>query len=158
MSGPSKISPERKAAYYIGMGVSGLGVLLFLSNFFVVANQASDPFGMMARNPMPGFVARAIGGMILMVVGQVISRAGARGAAGSGLILDPEQAREDLKPWAQAAGGIVKDALGEIKAPTAPAPAAPAPEPEVVVKVKCPDCHALNDEDARFCKQCGKTL
>jgi len=35
------------------------------------------------------------------------------GAAGSGIVLDPERAREDVEPWARMAGGVVKDALDE---------------------------------------------
>jgi hypothetical protein len=33
------------------------------------------------------------------------------------------------------------------------------PEPEAPeVKVRCRNCQALNDEDARFCGQCGASL
>lgn len=38
---------------------------------------------------------------------------GFRDAADSGLVLDPEQAKQDLEPWARTAGGLVKDALDE---------------------------------------------
>ena len=36
-----------------------------------------------------------------------------RGLAGSGVVLDPEKAREDVEPWSRMAGGVVKDALDE---------------------------------------------
>ena len=48
-----------------------------------------------------------------MVVGGIVSGIGRAGAAGSGLILDPEKAREDIEPWSRMTGGVVKDALNE---------------------------------------------
>jgi predicted RNA-binding Zn-ribbon protein involved in translation (DUF1610 family) len=45
----------------------------------------------------------------------------------------------------------MKDALDEVKL-TAPPPAGE------VVKIRCPKCRELNDEDARFCKHCGAAL
>ena len=45
--------------------------------------------------------------MALVVVGQMMRRVAARGLAGSGVLLDPEQAREDLEPYSRMAGGIV---------------------------------------------------
>ena len=58
-------------------------------------------------------VFRAFGGFTLLIIGGVTMNIGARGAAGSGLVLDPEQAKQDLEPWARTAGGLVKDALDE---------------------------------------------
>ena len=77
---------------------------------------------------------------------------GARGVAGSGLTLDPERAREDLKPYSHLAGGMISDALGEIRKSGVDSPRA------VVVKVKCARCRALNDENAKFCSQCGAAM
>jgi hypothetical protein len=34
----------------------------------------------------------------------------------------------------------------------------PAQPPAEVVKVRCPACRALNEENARFCHQCGKPM
>lgn len=153
--GKRQISPERKALYYGGMGVMALGGLLFLSNFFMLPSPGpfsgpfSDPFA-----DMQGMAARGVGGIVLLAVGGFMMNVGARGAAGSGLVLDPEKAREDLSPWARTAGGLVKDALEEVRA-TAPQG---SPEEKAVIKVRCPKCRALNDEDARFCDQCGAPL
>lgn len=149
-----QISPERKAVYYGGMGVMALGGLLFLSNFFIVpsaflSGSFFDPFA-----SMQGMMARGVGGMVLLAIGSFMMRVGARGAAGAGLVLDPEKAREDLSPWARTAGGLVKDALEEVRASDSQS----SPEPQAVVKVRCPKCRALNDEDARFCDQCGSPL
>lgn len=151
-----QISPERKQLYTIGMILTGVGFLLFLSNFVILPLQMSRPtFDPFRQDPGVGFALRAVGGILLIIVGQVLRGVGARGAAGSGLVLDPEQAREDLQPWAKAAGGLVKDALEEISSPTN----ADADEgQDTIVKVRCPHCRTLNDEDARFCKQCGASL
>lgn len=145
------MSEGRKAAYYIGGSMMVLGFLLFISNFFSIAFDSGrmDPF---SHNPMPGLIFRGVGGMLLMIVGAYVRSVGARGAAGSGLILNPRQAREDLKPWAQTAGGLVKDALDEVQL------TAPTAAKTEVVKIRCPKCRELNDEDARFCKHCGATL
>lgn len=112
---PNKqISEERQAAYYIGAVIMGIGFLLFLSTFF-------SAFSSMGQNSMPsnpggdmasmGF--RALGGMILIIIGGVVRSIGVAGVAGSGVVLDPEKAREDLEPWARMAGGMVKDAVDE---------------------------------------------
>jgi hypothetical protein len=45
----------------------------------------------------------------MIVIGAVISNIGARGAAGSGILLDPEQARDDLEPFSRMHGGMLKD-------------------------------------------------
>jgi hypothetical protein len=144
------MSEGRKAAYYIGGGIMLLGFLLFISNFFIGA-MGSSRMTDFDYNPIPGFAFRGVGGMVLMIAGAYIRNVGARGAAGAGLILNPRQAREDLKPWAQTAGGLMKDALDEVKL------TAPAPTGEVV-KIRCPKCRELNDEDARFCKHCVAAL
>jgi hypothetical protein len=150
MSEKPQISDERKLAYYGGAVLMGIGFLLFISTFFSAAKAMNMPFH---HDPAPGIVGRGVGGMVLIIVGAAISNIGARGLAGSGVVLDPERARDDLKPWAKMAGGIVKDAIDEVREPRA----ATAPAVEVV-KVRCPKCRALNDEDAKFCKACGTEL
>ncbi|MEW8978518.1 MAG: zinc ribbon domain-containing protein [Symbiobacterium sp.] len=153
-----EISPERRAVYYGGMAVIAMGGLLFLSNFFILPSSfSSNPFADPFADPladMRGMMARGIGGMVLMVIGAFMMNVGLKGPAGSGLVLDPEKAREDLSPWARAAGGLVKDALEEVR-DSAPESSL---ELQTVVKVRCPSCRALNDEDAKFCDQCGSPL
>jgi len=56
---------------------------------------------------------RGVVGMGLMIVGRMLAAIGSRGLAGSGVMIDPEQARKDLEPWSRMAGGIVKDAIDE---------------------------------------------
>ncbi|MFO1020563.1 MAG: zinc ribbon domain-containing protein [Planctomycetales bacterium] len=166
MPSRNPISPERKNLYLAGQVASVIGLLLFLSNFVIMPMTIgqgfpSDPGGMMA-----GFAFRGVGGIVLLIAGGAMMNIARRGVAGSGLTLDPEQAREDLKPWNQMAGGMADDSLQEIglarkaekwldsasnQSPTASVPAE-------VVKVRCRACKALNDEQAKFCDQCGAAL
>ena len=116
------ISGERKTIYYVGLGLTILGFILFFSIFISVATG----FGGMMSGPGPGgfmpdagfslfgsFFLRAILGMGLMIVGSILMRVGSRGLAGSGVMLDPDQARRDLEPWSRMAGGMAHDALDE---------------------------------------------
>jgi hypothetical protein len=149
-----EISPGRQLAYYFGGAVAVLGILTFGSVFVTAAMHFGDftNFEDRARSSM----TRALLGMALIVVGGVINSIGRGGAAGSGLILDPQQARKDLEPFNRAAGGMINDALDEVDAVQSiknlnkPA--------EQVVKVRCRSCGALNSENARFCDQCGKQV
>lgn len=140
-----KISPERKGLYYTGMAMMGIGIIFFLSVFFIAFT--GDPFSYEGNFMQNGFY-----GFILIGAGTFVMNLGARGAAGSGLVLDPEKAREDLTPYTKAAGGMLKDALEEIDLPSVK-----SGEKEVV-RVRCIHCRALNEEDARFCKNCGKEM
>ncbi len=137
-----QISESRKALYYTGMGLSILGVLIFLSTFFTFMSSTINP---------ESFMLRPVIGIVLIWIGSFLMRLGARGVAGSGVVLDPEKAREDLSPWSSMAGGVLQDALDEteIGRPSAGG---------TVVKVRCPNCKELNDEDARFCKSCGDRI
>lgn len=146
-----KISKERKATYYAGLALIVLGFLLFISSFFTVFN----PEPMFFDGP-PSFFKRALIGMICMIAGSILMNIGAKGAAGSGLILDPEKAREDLKPYSSAAGGMINDVIENIDI----VKRKDKDENSVkeIIKVKCRNCGKLNDEDARFCKECGRNL
>lgn len=146
-----KISNERKIIYYIGMGMMIIGVILFLSVF--VTAFTGNPFDMISsgRNPMAnGFV-----GFVLIFVGSIVMNIGARGAAGSGLILDPDKAREDLNPYASAAGRLINDALDEVDILKK---GGSEKDAEEIIRIRCRECGDLNEEDARFCKNCGKAL
>lgn len=149
-----EISGERKALYYGGLGLMGLGFLLFISVFFSAATSFGNFHNFERRTQSQA--TRAIAGMVLMVVGGGLRTVGARGLAGSGVILDPQKARQDVEPWSRMAGGVVKDALSEADLPKVLG--GQHQEPASVVKVRCQQCKALNDEDAKFCKQCGAGL
>ncbi|QEL15284.1 hypothetical protein [Limnoglobus roseus] len=149
------IPPDRQAMYYGGMVLSGLGLLLFLSNFCVIASLAdrghvSVP-SVSSGPSFGGFFARGLGGMLLMAAGRGLTAVGQSGWAGAGVVLNPQQARKDLEPMNRAAGGLLNDVLEEVDA----LKASPA---EPTVKVRCRACRALNDEAAKFCDQCGKAM
>lgn len=137
-----EVSAERKTAYYAGMALIALGLLVFVSTFF---GSHEPAFG---EGPPPFFL-RALLGMGLMVLGSIVQRVGARGLAGSGVVLDPTQAREDLEPYARMAGGLAKDALDE---------AGLARTTKTVVMLECAGCQRRNEADARFCSGCGRAL
>lgn len=99
-------------------------------------------------------------GFALMVTGGILMSIGRAGLRGSGLILDPQGARQDLKPWNQAAGGMVEDAISaspQLSRVVERLGSEAQPKREVV-KVRCANCRALNEENARFCSSCGATL
>jgi len=145
-----KISEERKAAYYVGIGLIVAGLLLFCSTFVTAIRHFGDFDDFEGRGK--SMMVRAFGGMGVMVVGGIVAGIGARGVAGSGLKLDPEQARDELEPYSRMAGGMIKDALDEADISLGPA------EPEKVVMIKCPACGRLNEEDSKFCQECGGKL
>jgi zinc-ribbon domain len=155
MTTPNRqIPPERKMLYYGGMALMGVGFLLFISVFFTgAANFGNfDNFEGRARSEM----FRAITGMLLMMAGGFMRQVGARGWSGSGVVLDPEQARKDVEPWSRMGGGVVQDALSEVEVAKKLEERLERPEPQV--KVRCRKCQHLNDETARFCNQCGAAI
>lgn len=145
-----RISEERRTAYYAGMALMIAGGLLFASTFvsFALHFGDFDDFHATAKS----MALRAFGGMALLIVGGLVRNVAARGLAGSGVILDPEQAREDLEPFTRMAGGMVKDALDEAEIKIG------SGESEKVVMLKCSACGTLNESDAKFCKECANKL
>ena len=145
-----QISQQRKAAYYVGMILIAVGALFFASTFVsFIANFGNAKYFKANATSMP---ARAFGGMALMIIGGIIRTIGARGVAGSGLILDPHQARQDLEPYTRMAGGMVKDVLDEADIELN------GKSSEKIIMIKCKNCGKLNEEDSRFCQECGKPL
>jgi hypothetical protein len=107
-----KIPRHRRTIHRLGLIVAGIGVLLFLSTFVSAVMNFGEFNDFRGRAKSMG--ARAVGGMVLIMVGMGMAAVGATGAAGAGLNLDPEQARKDLEPWARLQGGLTKDALDEM--------------------------------------------
>lgn len=89
------VSEGRKAVFVAGQIMFVLGIITFGSVF------------------VTGVMVFALPGMALFMVGAVLMNIGRAGLAGSGVVLDPQRAREDLEPWSRMAGGMVKDALDE---------------------------------------------
>ena len=141
-----QISEGRKTAYYLGAVLMAAGGLTFISVFITGAMNFGNfnNFESQARSS----VLRAVLGIILLVVGAMIRMIGARGLAGSGTILDPERAKQELEPYSRMAGGMVKDALDEADIDL-------GRQHERVVMIKCRTCGKLNEEDSKFCQQCG---
>jgi hypothetical protein len=142
------ISAERRVVYYAGMALAIAGLLLFLSVFITAAGAFGDFNGFVARARSFGY--RAFGGMALMIVGSILMSVGARGFAGSGILLNPDRTRRDLEPWSRMVGGVVDDALAEVDSDRG-GTAAP-------VKIRCRQCQALNDENSKYCGHCGAAI
>lgn len=139
---PKEIEQWRKTLYYLGMAITGIGILMFLGVFFT-----------MITNPFNGFNSFPLSfiGIVMSGAGQFIMSIGKKGVAGSGLKLDPEEARKDYEPFTRAGGGMIADAYDEFKSET-------NSKQEPTIKIKCRNCNALNDEDANFCDNCGEIL
>lgn len=146
---PNKISNERKIVYYAGIGMIVFGVILFFSVFFTGMGVMESDFSF----GLPSGFKRAVIGMICMIAGSILATAGARGTAGSGIILDPEKAREDLKPFNSAKGEMINDVIENIDVVKNI-----NHEQKEIIKVRCRNCGELNDEDAKFCKNCGGSM
>ncbi len=142
-----QISEGRKTAYYLGAVLMVIGGLSFFSVFISAAIHFGDFSNFEERGR--SMALRAFGGMGLLIAGGIIRGIGAAGLAGSGVVLDPEKARQELEPYSRMAGGMVKDALDEADVHLGGAP-------QRVVMVKCPACGKLNEEDSKFCQECGK--
>lgn len=150
----SKISKERKITYYIGLGLIVLGFILFISVFFSVADTMNDPMMAMMEDKGPNFTGPILG-FVLIILGSIITNIGAKGAAGSGILLDPDRAREDLKPYNEAKGGMINDVISNIDVVDKLSDTMNKKE---VIKIKCRSCGALNEEDATYCKCCGEKI
>ena len=106
-----KISEGRQTLHYIGLALIVIGILTFLSTFVTAAMNFGNFDNFNGQVQSSAF--RAISGMVMMMLGGVLANIGRAGLAGSGVVLDPEQAREDLEPWNRMAGGMTKDFLDE---------------------------------------------
>lgn len=144
-----RISQERKAAFYGGTALMIVGLLLFASTFLTFFSMFGGSFEPMAN--MQSVMLRAFGGMALIFVGGLVRGVGALGLAGAGVVLDPEKARDELEPYGRMAGGMIKDALDEADVHLG----AKATE---VVKIRCRSCGKLNEEDSKFCQECGERI
>lgn len=148
-----RISSERKSLYYLGNVLIVVGLILFASTFVTFLSHFGD-FSNFEDDAKSDF-GRALAGMACIVVGGVIRNIGARGLAGSGVVLDPDRARKDLEPYSRMVGGMAKDALDEADIDLDDADRSSS---EKVVMIKCRECGKLNEEDSKFCQECGHAL
>lgn len=163
----AQISEERKNWYKIGLVMQIAGMCLFTLPFIAI-------IGVMILSVLHGgfeprgivFVPIAFGvgfiGFAMIAAGGVVRGVAAKGKAGSGLTLDPEQARKDLEPWSRMTGGVVKDALDEAGVDLGQASSqfmrGGTSEPQKVVMIKCTHCGKLNEDNSKFCQECGKAF
>ena len=142
-----QISNERKTAYYIGLMI--VGALLFASTFVTFIMNFGD-FSNFESDSKSGMI-RAFGGMGLLIVGGMVRGIGALGVAGSGVKLDPGQAKEELEPYSRMAGGMIKDVLDEANVNL-------GSQSEKIIMLKCTVCGKLNEDDSKFCQECGNKI
>ncbi|HNY85615.1 MAG TPA: SHOCT domain-containing protein [Candidatus Hydrogenedentes bacterium] len=128
------ISPERKAVYYIGLTLMFLGFLSVGSSFVSFITHFGDFRHMEAI--VKSVMVRGFVGVGMVMVGMVLAGIGSRGLAGSGLVLDPQRAREDVEPWARMAGGVIKDAVEETGIRLGSAPPENADNPDFDEKLR----------------------
>ncbi|HAZ37553.1 MAG TPA: hypothetical protein DDX02_01845 [Clostridiaceae bacterium] len=157
-----KISSERKAIYYTGMVLVVIGFVLFISTFFTFAAVFRDfgdshGFGGFGITSKLSFLSPIIG-MVLIIIGSILMTIGRKGAAGSGIILDPEKERDDLKPFSSAKGKMINDVVENIDIVNEVGKKVSKEDAKEVVKIKCRNCGALNDEDSKYCKSCGREI
>lgn len=146
------VEPWRKFVFYLGTILTGIGFILFFSTFFRVFFMFSNfSFGDDSSifNPFGGMGVSFIG-FFMIFIGQIMRGIGRSGLAGSGILLNPKKEREDLEPFSRSKGGMVSDAYDEFKSENK--------ETLHKVMVRCPHCKTLNDEDAKYCDNCGKEL
>lgn len=150
-----QISEDRKKLYNAGLVMMIAGGCLFALPFLAIpviilaGILHGEPGGFMLLAPV-AFIGAFIG-FGLIAGGGAMRGVAARGTAGSGLVLDPEKAREDLKPWTGMAGGMVKDVLDEAEIDLGGSGGK-------VVMIRCPQCKKLNEEDSKFCQECGRPI
>ena len=145
------ISEGRRAAFYMGTVLQVVGGLLFFSVFVTAAMHFGD-FRDFDSNAKSEFI-RALAGMALTMIGGIIRGIGEKGLAGSGVVLSPTQAGEDLEPYSRQSGRMLKDVLQEAKVNLTS-----GTQPEKIILIKCRSCATLNAEDSNFCKECGTAL
>ncbi|QDV09523.1 hypothetical protein Poly30_50810 [Planctomycetes bacterium Poly30] len=153
--GRRSVSEGRQGAYYLGMAMMVVGGLLFFSTFISSALNFGDFTDF--ENRTLSMAVRAITGMGLLIMGGFVRGIGAKGLAGSGVILDPERARRDLEPFSRQGGGMLKDGLDEAGIDLG-SRATGSPKAPTTVMVRCLACDHLNEEDSRFCQDCGAPI
>jgi len=144
-----QVSAGRKLTFYCGYLSMAAGAVFIVSIFF----SGLDPF---TWSRVRALVLRVVLGVGCFLMGLLLRKIGIRGLAGSVVILSPPGAREDLEPWSRAAGGLVNAALSEVEA--VKKISGGLAEGKEAIRVRCRSCRALNDEEARYCSQCGKEI
>lgn len=138
------------------MGVTGMGALLFALPFITIP---LIMIGVASFTAGPLAFLFAFIGFGLIILGQFLMSIGKVGLAGAGVILDPKRAREEREPFVRMSGGMLRDGLEEagildengLKFGR-------NAKPEQVVMIRCRECGKLNEEDSKFCQECGRKI
>ena len=143
---PDQISTRRKVLFYGGglLMVVGIGSFMFHIGWGMLGGGENPEF----EERMPAVMLTS---MAIAMVGGFLNVIGGKGLAGSGLILDPDRARKDLKPYSKMAGGMLEDALENRDL-------SQSVSPGETIKIRCRPCGWLNDEESNFCHECGKPI
>ena len=163
-----EISNGRKKTFKKGNIILLIGFLIFMSGFLAIipfvfnilrAFNSPESFNLPIGSIIWVFISGPLG-MILIITGTIIRIIGARGLAGSGVILDPKRAREECEPLTRMYGGMVKDALDEadISLSNKIQNTTPRETIKEIIKIKCQGCSCLNNDNAKFCQSCGEKL
>jgi hypothetical protein len=170
----TRIGGGRKAAYYVGTFMMAAGFVLafasFLPSFSLFGAVGELTKGTMAtagrgRAPDPSAVTgfldtvgsqvfltfvMVFAGVGLIIAGSFVRRAGSHGLAGSGLVLDPSRARQDVRPWSEMQGGVIRDTLDaagiQLGGAVPPAAAAGRPTGDLAFDEKLRRLHKLRQE------------
>lgn len=152
-----QISGGRKFLYYLGGLLMLVGILSFAFTFVAFLGLLDDQSFESSKATGKNAFSYAFGGMALLIVGAVIRGMGALGLAGSGVVLDPERAREEVEPFSRMAGGVVHDVLDEADINLSGL-GNQSPSTEAKVMIRCQKCRQLNEEDSKFCQECGDRI
>lgn len=143
---PDQISTRRKVLYYGGglLMVAGIGSFMFYMGWGMLGGFEDHEL----KERMPAVMLTS---MAIAMVGGFLNVIGGKGLAAAGLILDPDRARKDLKPYSKMAGGMLEDALENRDL-------SQSVSPGETIKIRCRPCGWLNDEESNFCHECGKPI
>jgi hypothetical protein len=156
METPSNSSPERGPVAYVGPALMLIGILLFLSTFVTAIANFGNFDNFEGRVKSMGF--RALGGMVLFIVGGVVTGATGKGAASSRMMQNLSRLRDQVQinvPKPEPQPVLCQYCNTENDASLAKCESCGA---ALVKQCRCFGCGTVNDPNARFCNHCGKAI
>lgn len=151
----------RRSLFFLGTVLAAAGLLLVLSGVVTLIAHFGDFDELEARAAW--LAVRAVGGIVLVIVGFAGMATGSRGVMGTDFVDDPEAIPDDMSDDtltesapAQAAESVPDDAVGVWP----PENSGRASEEAAArgINIRCLSCGALNDPYAKFCDQCGTEI
>jgi hypothetical protein len=158
-----QIAELRRLIYHIGVVLITLGFLMILGTLFHVFSPGTRPaalpkLGKGAAVPASGGHDPALfilDGVVIIVGAVVMKLSGS--VTHKALLVEKQEAAPMIKPESVLPDSAIDDSLsaastsGEIVTPDDQQPAS-------IVKIRCLNCHTLNDESAKFCSECGNPM